>query len=321
MTAARPIDLLGQAHERIVRAMGTYAHVLVVGAPELVDVAVARLGELERRWSRFLPDSEMSRVNAAEGAPVAVSPETFLLVSRAVEAWRLTDGLFDPTVLDALERAGYDRSFTDADCSVHRAGVPPRPPMPVPGPAGVVLVPELRTVQLPTGVRLDPGGVGKGLAADLVVTELRRAGAAGACVNLGGDLRVAGRAPTAHGWVLGVDDPVATGHVVPVRLGDEAVVTSTRKLRRWTRAGAELHHLIDPGTGSPSRSPIHTVSVVAPQAWWAEVLAKSALVAGPDRGTDLLARAGVAALVALDDGSVLEVGGWADRVVTSPSGS
>lgn len=313
-------DVLGAAHERALAAMGTHAHVVVCGPPALLDVAADRIADLERRWSRFRPDSEVSRLNAGGGEPVAVSPETFLLVSRAVEAWRLTDGWYDPTVLDALERAGYDRSFRDPTSSVHRAAEPPAPPVPSPGAGGVALVPGLRTVRLPVGVRFDPGGIGKGLAADLVVAELRRAGAAGACVNLGGDLRVAGEPPTRHGWVLGVDDPTRAGCVVPLALDDGALVTSTRRLRRWVRAGAQLHHLIDPRTGWPSASPVHTVSVVAREAWWAEVLAKAVLLAGPADGAELARRAGVDALVAMDGGRVLELGGWADRVVRSPAG-
>lgn len=306
-------DVLGGATERVVAAMGTHVHVIVCGAPALADDGVARIADLERRWSRFRPDSEVSRLNDAAGRPTAVSPETFLLVSRAVEAWRLTGGLYDPTVLDALERAGYDRSFDDPASSVHRASVPPAPPVPTPGAGGVELVPELRAVRLPDGVRFDPGGIGKGLAADMVAAELRHAGAAGACVNIGGDLRVAGEPPTRRGWVVAVDDPLRAGHVVPLTLADEAVVTSTRRLRRWVRAGSAMHHLIDPRTGSPSRSTVHTVSVVAAAGWWAEVLAKSALIAGPTAGGELLGRAGVDALVATDDGVVRELGGWTAR--------
>ena len=311
------VDLLGTASERIFSAMGTHAHVLVVGGgPELLEQAVERVAELERRWSRFLPASEVSRLNGAAGDMVAVSPETYLLVSRAIEAWRLTDGLYDPTVLPALVAAGYDRSFTDPACGVHHASDASPAGVPSPGAADIELEPTLRTVRLPTGVAIDPGGIGKGLAADLVVAELMASGAAGACVNLGGDVRVGGRAPTEHGWVLGVEDPITAGQVVPVRLDGEAVVTSTRRLRRWMRGGRSLHHLIDPRTGEPSTSSLHTATVVAGQAWWAEVLAKAAIIAGPLAAPALLALAGADALVASDTGMVAELGGWTQRVAS-----
>ena len=310
-----PTDVLGAAHDAMFGAMGTFCHVIVVGPPGLLDAARRRIEHLEQRWSRFLPDSDLSRVNAAGGAPVAVSAEAFLLVSRAVEGWRLTGGLYDPTVLRAVVAAGYDRSFSDPACSVHRPDEEVGAGTPAPGAGGIRLDPRLRTVQSPPGVLLDPGGIGKGLAADVVVAELMADGASGACVNVGGDLRVAGRAPTEHGWVTGVEDPVRRGQVVPMRLHDEAVVTSTRLIRQWHKGGRAMHHIIDPRTGEPSTSRVHTATVVAAQGWWAEVLAKALLVADMPAAGPLAARAGVAALVACEDVGCYELGGWADRVV------
>ena len=79
--------------------------------PHLVQLAQDRIADLERRWSRFVDGSEISTLNRYAGAPVVVSPETVELVRRAIDAWRLTHGRFDPTVLGAVLRAGYDRSF------------------------------------------------------------------------------------------------------------------------------------------------------------------------------------------------------------------
>src|SRR5262245_13569523 len=96
------------------RAMGSDAHVLVVGGPAgLAARAQARVDDLERKWSRFLPDSEVSRLTARAGSAVEVSGDTVELVTRAIGAWRLTGGAFDPTVLGAVIRAGYDRSFEE----------------------------------------------------------------------------------------------------------------------------------------------------------------------------------------------------------------
>src|SRR5690349_10249920 len=96
------------------KAMGSDVHVIVVdGRPGLGEWARGRIDELERRWSRFRPDSELSRATAFAGSWVTVSPETVLLVDRAIEAWRFTGGTFDPTVLGAVIRAGYDRSFDE----------------------------------------------------------------------------------------------------------------------------------------------------------------------------------------------------------------
>ena len=93
------------------RAMGSEIHLVVMGDHRLLDVARRRIDDLERKWSRFIPTSEISRLNANRGEPVAVSDDTFLLVRRALEGWRATGGRFDPTVLGDLVRAGYDRPF------------------------------------------------------------------------------------------------------------------------------------------------------------------------------------------------------------------
>src|SRR5579863_8411292 len=119
------------SRERRFRAMGTDAHIVVVGGgPSLLDGAVARVAELERRWSRFLPDSEISRANALSGRPLEVSAETVRLVACAVSGWRLTSGRFDPTVLPALCDAGYDRDFRAAARRASAHTPPPARPAP-----------------------------------------------------------------------------------------------------------------------------------------------------------------------------------------------
>jgi thiamine biosynthesis lipoprotein len=94
--------------------MGGQAQVMTLGGHAgTLGRGVAALHDLERRWSRFLPDSEVSRVNAAGARQVTVSQATATLFALAVDGWRVTEGRYDPTVLDAVVAAGYDRSFTD----------------------------------------------------------------------------------------------------------------------------------------------------------------------------------------------------------------
>jgi thiamine biosynthesis lipoprotein len=296
--------------------MGTDVEVLAVGAD---DAAMATLGALavdalearEARWSRFRPTSELCRVNGAAGAPVVVSPDTFALVALAVDAWRDTGGRYDPTVLAALEAAGYDRDFD----AVPRDGdvmVGERPA--VPGCDGVQLDRLVSAVRLPRGVALDLGGIGKGYAADAVSGELLDAGVPGVrgvLVNLGGDLRARGDAPMPHGWVVDVDDPLGSGRTGLLALGEGAIATSTKLRRAWTRGGELRHHLIDPATGEPAASGLASVTVVAGEAWRAEVLAKAAFVAGPAAGAELVVAAGATGLLVTDDGDVVELDGLA----------
>ena len=193
--------------------MGSDAHVVVVGAPNgMLEYAHARVAELEQHWSRFVESSDVCALRRNAGEWVAVSDDTVRLVELAVEGWRISGGGFDPLVLDAVERAGYDRSFDEIEaCGTNPDGIDVALPVAL-APMATAIEVATGLVRLPPGCAFDPGGIGKGLAADKVVADLIGAGAAGACVNLGGDLRVAGRAPEGGDWTIAIEDPWSARH-------------------------------------------------------------------------------------------------------------
>jgi thiamine biosynthesis lipoprotein len=294
--------------DRSFPVMGTTARLLVKGRPRGAADAEARLAGLEARWSRFRPDSDVARLNAAPGRPVRVAPETYTLVARAVDAWRRTDGRFDPTGGAAMVALGYDRDFRlVADTGTGAAGAGTRA---LPGCAGIELDRVVGAVTLPAGVTLDLGGIGKGAAADLVVDELLRAGAEAVCVDLGGDVRVAGPGPVGGVWEIAFDGEPLTHRFGRLRLAGGAVATSTIGKRRWRNGDDEVHHLLDPRTGRPADSGAHTVTVVTGEAWWAEVLAKAALVDGVNAGCDRLQAAGVDGVLVPVDGEAVATDGF-----------
>ena len=161
------------------------------------------------------------------------------------------------------------------------------------------------TVTLSPGTGFDPGGIGKGLAADILVTELRAAGADGALVSLGGDVRVAGVAPEGGGWTVGVAHPWDGVDLAPLGVADGAVATSSVLRRRWERGGELRHHLIDPRTGRPSDTRLVQATVVAATGWQAEVLAKAVLINGDAHPFDILGGIGAEGLAVSADGTVL----------------
>jgi len=296
-------------------AMGTEVHVVVVGGPlSLLDLARDFVEDLEARWSRFRPTSEISRLNELAGRPVKVSPQTIALVQRAVEGARITEGRYDPTVLGALLRAGYDRSFellTDGTPRGRSAlGL---------GHQKIAVEPSRSTVMLPAGVGFDPGGIGKGYAADLLVQELLSHGAAGVCANLGGDLRAEGEPPAGGPWTIGIEHPLRSEPAAVVGLRGGAVATSTRARRTWGPQNDRRHHLIDPATGLPARTGLISTSVIAAEGWQAEVVAKAAFIAGLSEGLYLMASTGTDGLLIDDEGFVYPSFGL-DRF-TGPSGS
>ncbi len=168
-------------------------------------------------------------------------------------------------------------------------------------------------MRVPRGVRLDPGGIGKGLAADLVAATVLADGAAGAVVDVGGDVRVAGTSP-ASGWRVDVDlsaGPATDGERATPRPAPDAklalrtggVATSSTRRRAWTRDGTVRHHLIDPATGAPAATRFVAATVVAGTAWWAEALTKAVLLADSiDAAERTLVEAGGCGLAVDRDG-------------------
>jgi len=311
--------------------MGTAASVIVVGGPVgLAEAARQRVEDLEQLWSRFRCDSEVNRLNSQAGAAMWVSAETSELVVRAVEGWHLSGGAFDPTLLGQLVDAGYDRTFEEVlarskPCGVHAGETPTWSPSPgCKTPAGSPsagcesIAVHGRLVRLGEGVGFDAGGIGKGLAADMIVGELLEAGAEGACVNLGGDLRVAGSGPEGRGWTVAIEHPSWRRPLALVGIGEGAVATSTTLRRRWANGAGWSHHLIDPRSGQPSESELHFVSVIAAQAWVAEVLAKAVLINGSDHAFDILGGTGAVGLSVDADGIVRMSEGYAAYLGENP---
>lgn len=300
----------GRVDVRQFRAMGSDAHLVLHGAPSgLAEWAVAEVERLERLWSRFAADSDLSLLNADAGhGPHRVHPLTFAAVQAALDMHRTTDGLFDPTVLDALVGLGYDRTFREIDRE--RTDLPDVP-RPTPGIVDIVIDVDEHTVSLPPGVHIDLGGIGKGMAADMVAEGAIDRGAVGSAIGLGGDVRIAGRGPDDEGaWDIHVEHPLDESRELTVhRLTDSgpcAIVTSTTMMRTWRRAGASLHHLIDPRTGTSAVTDLAAVVVAGPEAGWSEVMAKAALIAGSRRGAVLLEAAGARAWLVHGNGVVTE---------------
>ena len=296
--------------------MGTSVHVIVHGDPALADRAEDELHRLEHLWSRFIPASEISQLNEQAGHWVPVSPDTLELIERAILAHAVTGGRFDPTVLGDVIRAGYDQSYDRIAASADRDTAPTSSL--AAGVDGIDLDAAAGRVRLPAGVGFDPGGIGKGLAADRVATVLDAEGCAGVLINVGGDMRALGCGPAGDDWTVDLD-PAATGApLARVVLEHGAVATSSVLRRRWTVAGRTAHHLIDPATGSPSASGVVTASVLAAHGWQAEVLAKAALIAGLTDGLELIGHLGADGVLIDDHGGLHPTPGFARFLVAPP---
>ncbi len=279
---------------------------LAVADDRCVDAAAAQLREILDRVdgvaSRFRPDSELSRVNARSGTPVALSRDLLRLVDAAMLAAASSSGAVDPTVGADLLAWGYDRDIADL-----------LPDGPAPHLVSrrsswkdVRLDREAGILIAPRGVQLDLGASAKAATADFAARQLHERFGTPVMVELGGDLSVEGSPD--GGWPIWVAErDGGPGELITLHHG--GLATSTTEVRRWTRGGHSAHHIIDPRTGAPTDGCWRTVTVAAPTALAANTASTAAIVLG-DAAERWLRGQGLAARLVHRNGDLVLIGGW-----------
>ena len=302
-------------HSFSFQALGTTA-TLCVGNEHALDRARAllehELGEIDDACSRFRPDSELARLNAAAGRAFTVGARLSEAIEVALNAAAASEGLVDPTVGRTLRLAGYDQTFAlvrRRDGNRFRARFAP-----VPGWRRIELDRETRTVRLPVGCELDLGATAKALAADRAARAAAAAVGGGVLVALGGDVAVAGE-PPAGGWTIRLaDDHTAaldgSGPVVSIRSG--GLASSGTVVRRWLAGQVGLHHIIDPRSGRPAQTPWRTVSVAAGSCVDANTASTAAVVLG-EAAVEWLFHRRLPARLVTQTGSPVRVAGWPEE--------
>ena len=261
-------------------------------AAAAADEARRALLSAHATLSRFDPDSELSRLNRDPRREVPASPLLRRLVAGALTAGLRSGGLVDATLVDEIEAAGYADS-RDFGGSVGRPTPSPLHaggPSPRSGWCELSVDEAAGTVSRPPGLRIDPGGIAKGLMADEVAEAL--ADFPAFAVDCCGDLRVGGVDARMRKILVG--DPHGGPPLHEVRLSEGAVATSGITRRSWVDAeGLAAHQILDPATGRPAYTGVIQATAVAPTGLLAETLAKSALLVGPERAGSQLPFGGV----------------------------
>ncbi len=272
---------------------------------ERLERAPAMFEAWEQTLSRFRADSELAQLNARAGETVCVSDSLWRVLQWAQRAEKMSAGLITPTIHDALRASGYEHSF-DARRAFKRSGA--ASPLPITVAHAWTLHPTRRAVTLAPHTHLDLNGVAKGWAAEQTANYLGELGPA--LVDTGGDMVMT--APRAVGapWHIGIEDAFHPEHenkrLPLLAIARGATATSGRNVRKWTRDGKAMHHLIDPRTGLPAVTDVMCATVIAPTILQAEVAAKVVLVLGSARGLEwLAARPWNAALLILEDGTIM----------------
>lgn len=276
-------------------AMGNTAHLVVTGIDErdaarVVDAAVGRVEELEAAWSRFREDSEISCFNRT-GRTDELGDDSRLLLAHMDAARFATRGAYDARILPHILDLGYTYSLVDG-----RHGSP-----------------SLH------GNAVDPGGIGKGVAADIVAAEVMSIGADGVLVSIGGDMRCIGcgdhrTTDDAGRWVIDIERPANRDEsIAHIAVRDGGVATSNVSAKRWTGLAAHESHVIDPRTTrslDPTAREIVQATVVASTGAWAEAFATACLVHDPTTALGLLDDNGLAGLLVTADGRVVASSNW-----------
>lgn len=260
-------------------------------AQRIIEECWSEAERLERIFSRYRPDSELSRLNREAGnRPVPVSGEMLEVIGRALEISRLTGGAFDVTVGPLMEiwgffpkREGRAPSREEIRSVLGRVGW-----------EKIEIDLEARTVRfLVPGLEIDLGGLAKGYVVDRLAAILAGEGFRGALVNAGGDIYGLGAHPAGRGWRIGVEHPRREGEVLTVlELEDRAVATSGDYRNYFILRQHRYSHIIDPRTGEPAATGVVESTVLAPDCLTADGLATALFVLGPESGLEILETGG-----------------------------
>lgn len=296
--------LLADRRRRLVRrsipVMGTLAEIAIVyredpeRAHAAADAAFEELRRVDRTMTRYSDRSDVGRANLrASREPVAVEPATGHVIERALRWAEASDGRFDPclggavALWDVKHRSRPPSSETVerwADRALYRRLRLDRSSD----------RPRVRFTHPDVG--LDLGGIAKGYGVDRAVAALRDRGVRDALVNAGGDLYALGTSPDGDAWKIGVRSPAdPTRIVTSVRLRDRGIATSGDYEQHFTDGGRLYHHLLDPRTGAPRRTSVHTATVTAETCLAADAAATAVFGADPAAARRLLAKVGTGA--------------------------
>ena len=299
--------------------MGTLVWVSAVAptepeAQKAATVGLQEIRRLEEILSTWIPESELSRVNAGAGrTAVEVSPETIEVLEHSIEMARLTEGGLNIAIGPAVEawnvsREGRIPSQAELDAV--------RPFLHL---ENLQLDKASRTVFLrKPGMRVDIGGIGKGYAADLAADVMKHAGATAGVVAISGDIKTFGRMPDGERFVFGIEHPRKEGALLGwLELEDEAVSTAGDYQRYFMKDGVRYHHILDPRTLQPARA-CQSVTVVAKDGVLADGLDTGIFVMGPEKGMALIESLdGVEGVIVGGEGEVYISSGLKGRLLLS----
>ncbi len=288
--------------------MDTFVSIRAIGpnSEQAMQAAFDEMRRIESLMSRYVPDSDVSRINeGAGGESVKVSEETFYVIEEAVKCAGLTNGAFDITIgplMEVWDFGAEDHAVPDA-CEIEQARS-------LIGWELLELDPLNRTVRLPIeAMSIDLGGVAKGYAAREGARILQEHGISHALIDAGGNIVTVGSRPDGKPWQIGIRDP--RGESMEDTIGltlsvvNCAVATSGDYERFFVHDGRRYHHILHPETGMPVET-VWSVTVMAKDSLYADMLSTAVFVLGPDEGIRFIETLdGASAMIVTSDGNTV----------------
>lgn len=290
-------------------AMGSFVEIALLGNPKHLAYARHRINHLESKWSRFLPYSEITLLNSSQGQILKVSDDSIELLKKGFEGYKLSEGLFDPTIYGEMLRAGYDKSFDELKNSNEIYGYENNFQK---GMQSLKFFGD-NNVQLDAKIGFDPGGIGKGLTADKIAQELIELGATSVMVNMGGDIRIINEAESHLTFNVDICDEneIVLESVVLI---SGALATSTTQKRKWRlNVGGETlaqQHIIHPSEDKDFVMQNNLVSVIGDEAYKCEVLCKVLLLSTEKNQFKLIDDLGFSAMIRSNNDDISKSGSW-----------
>ncbi|MCY9659438.1 FAD:protein FMN transferase [Paenibacillus chondroitinus] len=249
--------------------------------PEVQDWFV----HVDRKFSRFLPDSELTTLNGSKGKAVLVSAAMLEVIELAEYYKKKTNGIFNPLILQALESAGYSQSY---ELIKHGCQLTKTPSMPES--EDIYIDSSMKTVRLGPDHKLDLGGIVKGWSVDRISVWLKNEWHINrGMINAGGDLFVWSDSSDLEPWTIEIRNPLNPKQGTErLSLYRGAIATSSVLGRQWKTSTGQMHHLIDPRTMLPSQSDIIQCTVIGSNTTDCEIAAKVVCILGSEEGTEWL---------------------------------
>jgi thiamine biosynthesis lipoprotein len=284
-------------------AMGTECSVAIIcGSKDRADTLYARakdtIDTAEKRFSRFLPDSELSRLN--EKKSMIVSDDFFAVTTKAQQLYRETKGVFNPLV--QIARLGYTKTFTDIEENTSTVDEPYNTDF-----AAILINPHTNHIELQSGQKLDYGGILKGYLAERIAKKLKaEPDVTGVIVNLGGDIHCQGLDAQGNPFVFQIYNPITKDNKTTVSLLNQSLATSGTYKRSWKHSNKTVHHILDhSGTTNPNTT-IVSASIIHHDGATSEAYAKVFLILSPTEAVALLEEKNIPFICITTSGAVLK---------------